>query len=337
MSNTKGHELGAKSVITALSTNALIGALKFVAFFMTGSGVMLSEGIHSIADTANQFFLFIGIKRGIKPADDEFNYGYRAERFFWSLLSACGIFFLGAGVTIYHGITSLIHEDAVGFSIWTIIILGGSFLLEGFSLLTAYREIKAQSGKEKIIKFIRHSGDPTLLAIIFEDGAALTGILIAATSVILTQLTGASYWDAVGSILVGVLLGVVAVSLMAINRQLLLGRAAPKHIRKKIFTILLHEKVVDEVHDFKTVMLATDGYRVKAEIEVNGEYLANRIFDSREFKREYEEIKSYQDFVKFCSDFSDEVVRTLGTEINCLEEKIEKEVPTVRHIDIETN
>jgi hypothetical protein len=95
--------------------------------------------------------------------------------------------------------------------------------------------------------------------------------------------------------------------------------------------------VVEEVHDFKTVMITTDGYRVKAEIEINGHYLADKIFDSRDFKREYEEIEDYEDFLRFCVSFSDEVTRTLGKEIDELENDIEKEVPTVTHIDIEAN
>lgn len=331
------HEVGKKSVIIALLSNVLVGASKFVAFFFTGSGVMLSEGIHSIADTANESFLLLGIVRSSKPADDSYNYGYRSERFFWSLISACGIFFLGAGVTLYQGINALFHPEVITFNIWTLVVLCLSFLLEGYALLSAYREMKRLAGGESLIKYAKHSGDPTLVAIIYEDSAALIGIAIAVISILLTEFTGIHYFDAIGSILIGLLLGFVAVSLININRQLLNGRAVPRHIRKKIFTILTNQKVVDEVHDFKTVMIATDGYRVKAEIEVNGHYLADKIFESRDFKKEYEDIEDYDDFVKFCSGFSDEVTRTLGKEIDLLEEEIEDEVPSVKHIDIETN
>lgn len=331
------HPVGKHSVTVAIIGNAVVGAAKLVAFIFTGSGVMLSEFIHSMADTANQLFLFIGIERSHKPADDSFNYGYKNERFFWSLISACSVFFVGAGVTIYHGVDSLMTHSASHFNIWTIAVLIVSAGLEGFSLFTASSEMKKIAGRENFLKYIHHSGDPTLLAIIYEDSAAVIGIFIAIVALALTAATGKVYWDSYGSIVIGILLGVVAIMLMNVNREFLLGRAVPKHIRKKIFTILSNQPVVDEVHDFKTVMITTDGYRVKAEVEINGAYLAEQIFDSRDFKDEYEEIKDYQDFIKFCVGFSDEVTRTLGKEIDKLEEKIEDEVPTVQHIDIEAN
>lgn len=333
----KSHSVGKKSVLIALTGNIIVGLSKFAAFFFTGSGVMLSEGIHSIADTANQSFLLIGITRSAKPADDSFNYGYRSERFFWALISACGIFFLGAGVTLYQGFHALFYPEIITFNPWTLVVLLISFFLEGFALMSAFRELKRLAGDESMLAYAKHSGDPTLLAIIYEDSAAIIGIVIAALSIVLTELSGIHYFDAAGSILIGLLLGFVAISLININRELLNGRAIPRHIRKKIFTILMNQEVVDEVHDFKTVMIATDGYRVKAEVEVNGHFLAEKIFKSRDFKHEYAGIHDYPDFVKFCSGFSDEVTRTLGKEIDNLEKEIEEEVPSVKHIDIETN
>ncbi len=331
------HKVGKRSVTIAIISNSIVGASKLVAFLFTGSGVMLSEFIHSIADTANQLFLFIGIERSHKPADDSYNYGYKNERFFWSLLSACGVFFIGAGVTIYHGIDTLLTHTESHFSTWTITVLLVSALLEGFSLFMAIRELRRIADGENIFKYVRHSGDPTLLAIIYEDSAAVVGVGIAIFSLILVNLTGQSYWDSYGSILIGLLLGVVAIILMNVNREYLLGRAVPKHIRKKIFTILSNQPVVDEIHDFKTIMITTDGYRVKAEVEINGHYLADLILESRDFRKEYESIEDYNDFIKFCVGFSDEVTRTLGKEIDKLEEVIEDEVPTVTHIDIEAN
>jgi len=329
--------IGKKSVITALACNVIVGIFKFIGFFVSGSSVMLSEGIHSITDTTNQIFLLIGIKRSSKPADDDFNYGYRGERFFWSLLSACCVFFFGAGVTLYHGFETLIHEKGLDINYWTIAILVGSFITEGFALISASKELKHLAGNESVRKYAKHSGDPTLLAIIFEDSAALLGIVIAIISVLLVKFTGLYIWDAIGSSLIGGLLAIVAVALMNINRRLLIGRSIPPHIKKKIFTILHNQKIVEEIHDFKTVMIATDGYRVKAELEINGQHLANLIMNCHSLKQEYQEIGNYQDFVKFCCDYSDEIVRTLGREIDALEKEIVKEEPAVKHIDLEPN
>lgn len=333
----KGHTIGYKSVLTALSGNVLVGLVKFTAFLFTGSGVLLSESIHSIADSTNQVFLLLGIVRSKKPADEDFNYGYQSERFFWSLLSACGVFFLGAGATIYHGVTTLLHHETIEISLWSIGALLFASILEGLALSTAIREAKMLSGKEKLLDYYKYSGDPTLMAIIYEDSAAIIGIVIALLSMALTKITGQTYWDSIGSLLIGSLLGVVAVLLININRKLLLGKSVPPHIRKKIFTVLHSQKIVDEVHDFKTVMVTTDGYRVKAEIEVNGHYLADKIFESRDFKREYAAIKDYEDFVRFCADYSDEVSRTLGREIDRIEAEVASEVPMVKYIDIEAN
>lgn len=329
--------IGKKSVFVALICNVIVGVFKFIGFFVSGSSVMLSEGIHSITDTTNQVFLLIGIKRSVKPADDDFNYGYRGERFFWSLLSACCVFFFGAGITLYHGFETLIHEKGLEINYWTIAILVGSFMTEGFALISASKELKHLAGDEPVIKYAKHSGDPTLLAIIFEDTAALLGIIIAIASVLLVKFTGLYIWDAIGSLLIGGLLAIVAVALMNINRRLLMGRSIPPHIKKKIFTILHNQKIVEEIHDFKTVMIATDGYRVKAELEINGQHLAKIIMASHSFRQEYEEIGDYQDFVKFCCDYSDAVVRTLGSEIDSLEKEIESQEPAVKHIDLEPN
>lgn len=333
----KEHSIGKASVIVALIGNSVAGIAKFIAFFFSGSSVMLSEGIHSITDVTNQVFLLIGINRSKRPADDDFNYGYRGERFFWSLLSACCVFFFGAGVTLYHAVSSFTHQESVEVNIFTISVLVVSFIVEGIALRSAVNELRRHAKDESVFKYAKHSGDPTLLAIIYEDSAAIFGIFIAFISMVLVKLTGNHIWDIVGSALIGLLLGFVAITLMNINRKLLIGRSIPQHVRKKIFTVLLNQPVVEEVHDFKTVMMATDGYRVKAEVEVDGHYLADKIFSTRDFKKEYQDIKNYQDFIKFCVMYSDEVTRTLGREIDELEKEIEEEVPMVKHIDIEAN
>lgn len=334
---SKKHEIGKKSVTIALFGNLIVAIFKMLGFLVSGSSVMLSESIHSFTDTTNQIFLLIGINRAEKPADDDFNYGYKGERFFWSLLSACCVFFFGAGVTIFHGFETFTSHEMPEISFWTISILVVSLMIEGFALLSASRELKTLAGDESVKSYAKHSGDPTLLAIIYEDSAAIVGIVVALISIILVRITGNFIWDAIGSIIIGLLLGIVAILLMNMNRRLLIGRSIPTHIKKKVFTILHNHKIVDEVHDFKTVMITTDGYRIKAEVEINGHVLADKIFGSRDFHKEYEDIESYKDFVRFCSEFSDEVTRTLGSEIDMLEREIEKEIPKVKYIDIEAN
>lgn len=328
---------GVKSVLTAVFGNLTVTILKLSGWMMTGSSVMLSESIHSFADTSNQFLLFIGIRRSERPADDEYQYGYRQERFFWALISACGIFFLGAGVTFFHGIEAIMHHEPTHVSSFTFPILFASLCLESFSLLTAYKEAKHASGNEPIVEYLKHSGDPTILAVIYEDSAAIAGILIAIVSIYLNRITGNPIWDGVGSILVSLLLCSVSIILMAANRNFLLNKSVPRHFKEKIKKALKEEELVDEVHDLKTVMIGVDGFIVKVEIEANGHYLAEKIFGDLDMKNEYEHIKKYNDFIKYSSELCDRTTRIMGREIDEIEARIIQKIPNIKHIDIETN
>ena len=328
---------GTKSVVTAVVGNTCVALLKIGGFLMTGSSVMLSEGIHSIADTANQMLLLLGIKRSQRPADEDYQYGYRQERFFWALVSACGIFFLGAGVTFYQGLNAIINQETAHANIWMFIILAIAFVLESYALRTAYREAKHAAGDEPLFTHLKHSGDPTILAVIYEDTAALIGIIIAFASIGLTQLTGDPIWDGVGSILVSLLLAVVSILLMISNRAFILNKSVPRHFREKIRKALLNESLIDEIHDLKTVMIGVDGFIVKVEIEVNGHYLANKIFRSGNMKEEYEDIKDYSDFIDYSWRLCDQTTRIMGREIDEIEKRIIEQIPNIQHIDIETN
>lgn len=333
----KHHSAGTKSVLTAVAGNFIVALLKTGSWFFTGSSVMLSEGIHSFADTANQSLLFLGIKRSEKPANDEFQYGYLQERFFWSLVSACGIFFLGAGITFYHGLRSLMHPEAHETNLWLLIILLISAALEGYALLTAITEAKEAAGEEPVLKFLKHSADPTVLAVIYEDSAALFGILIAFIATILTELTKNPIWDSIGSIFVSLLLAIVAILLMNVNRKYILHKSVPSHIRAKIKKVLEEEELVDEIHDLKTIMIGVDGFIVKAEIEINGHFLSEKIIETRDMNHDYEEIKDFNHFTRYTSDLCDQATRIMGREIDELEKRVMEKIPSIRHLDIETN
>ncbi len=143
---------GLLPVIAAFIGNAVVCVAKFIGFFITGSGALFSEAIHSFADTANQFLLVVGVNKSVKKPDKEFNYGYGKERFIWALISACGIFFIGCGVTVYHGILSLLERPAIHFNYWAIIILVVSFLIESSTFFIAVRELKGHFSKKSKIK-----------------------------------------------------------------------------------------------------------------------------------------------------------------------------------------
>ena len=153
-----------KAVLAALAANSFVTVIKFVAFALSGSGAMLSEAIHSAADTGNQLLLFIGLKRGAREPDDRFHYGYGGERFVFGMLSAAGIFFIGCGITIYHGVSSLISPHMPQLTITTFAVLGVSFVVEGSVLMFAVRSIAKQRGDIPFFRYVRTRADPATVA-----------------------------------------------------------------------------------------------------------------------------------------------------------------------------
>jgi zinc transporter 9 len=324
-------------VIFALAGNFFIAILKFLGFFFSGSGSLFSEAIHSLADTLNQGLLMVGLKLSTKKADDEFSYGYGQERFLWALISACGIFFLGAGVTIYHGINSFINKEEPHISPFIFVILIISFIIESFTLIFAWKDLK-KNNKEKSLREILHHGDPTTIAVLLEDFVAVIGVMIAFLSILLTKITGSFYWDAGGSIIIGVLLGIVAVLLIGKNRDYLIGKNIPEEMKEKIIEIMEANPAIEKVLDFKSSVLDVNQYQIKCEVEFNGPALMRKIYKDDNIKKEYEVIKNdYGEFIKFLVDYIDKVPRLIGSNIDEIEKKIQKEVPEIKHIDIEIN
>ncbi|MDD4611281.1 MAG: cation diffusion facilitator family transporter, partial [Patescibacteria group bacterium] len=158
-------------VVAALAGNGFITLIKFIAFFVSGSSVMFSEAIHSFADTSNQSLLLVGLKKSTKKPDEEYIYGYGRERFFWALISACGIFFIGAGATIYRGISTLIHGQTFEYNPIILVVLAVSFAIEFFTFYLAYRELRKKQPKESLVSLLKN-GDPSTLAVLYEDSVA---------------------------------------------------------------------------------------------------------------------------------------------------------------------
>lgn len=331
----KHKTAGSHSVFWALVGNLTIATIKFIGFILSGSSTLLSEAIHSLADTMNQSLLMVGIKRSVRLADNEHTYGYGQERFLWALISACGIFFLGAGVTIVNGINAIRHPENITIEPIIYLILLVSFVIELFTFLIAIRELKNSypdfSWKERL-----KDGDPTTIAVIFEDGVALLGVLVAVVSIWLYKVTGNYLWDGIGSIVIGAMLVVVAVVLIRKNRDFLMHKAIPEDIQDVIMDILNAEPVVERVVDFKSTILDVGAYHIKCEIEINGTALFKQM--KLNLKNEFEDIDGdYEEFKKFAIRYIDRVPRLVGERINKIEQRIQEKVPSVIHIDIEIN
>ena len=329
---------GFVSVAAALLGNFIVTILKAVGFMVSGSSALFSETVHSFADMANQALLMVGIVKSRRAPDEDSSYGYGMERFFWALVSACGVFFVGAGVTLYHGISVLLHSEEITFHPIIFIILIVSFVVELLTFLLAFRELWNDREEEATFFEVLQDGDPTVLAVVYEDGVAVFGVFVAAVGIGMSYVTGNPVWDAVSSLVIGGLLAGVAVILILKNKRFLVERAIPEEVKERIIEMLEEDPMIERVHDFKSSVVGLGKYRAKCEVEVNGTALFRELSNGDMLKDDYEVAKEdYQEFVRFCVEFTDRVPRVIGTRIDELEARIQKEIPEVKHIDIEIN
>jgi zinc transporter 9 len=319
----------ARTVITALVGNSFVMIIKLVAFLMSGSGSMLSEAIHSGADTGNQLLLFVGLRRGEKAPDDRFHYGYGGERFVFGILSAAGIFFIGCGITIYHGVESLLSPSTPQLTATTFIVLGVSALIEGTVLALAVRAVLAERGDIPFFRYVRERADPATVAILLEDGAAVLGLMIATIGIVMAYVTGNPIWDTAGSLVIGVILGAVAFYLVRENRELLLGRAVPENIEEDFTNVVLDHPAVRSVRDIKTRQLAHDSYMFKAELTLDTDYLAEQL--DRLLPADQRDLTKGRTLRRTTIATTD----LIATEMISIEAAIRTAIPHAKHIDLE--
>jgi cation diffusion facilitator family transporter len=225
------------TVVVAFVANLVVALAKTYASVLSGSASMTAEAAHSWADTGNEVFLLIANRRSVRDADERRPLGYGREAYVWSLLAAVGLFVVGAAVSIWRGATELL-QGADGGEDYRIayLVLAIAFVLEGTSFLQSLRQLRrdASTFESDVLKYAFETSDPTVRAVFAEDSAALIGIAIAFLGILLHQLTGSVVWDAVGSILVGVVLGGVAVVLINRNRIFLTGEAGPVRVQQAL-------------------------------------------------------------------------------------------------------
>ena len=218
---------GSKVVIyAALVGNGLISITKFVAASITGSAAMFAEGIHSVVDTGNQVLLLHGIKRSEKPASPRFPFGHGKEIYFWSFVVAILIFALGAGISMYEGIHRTLHPEEISRPMVNYVVLGAAMIFEGAAWWFAWREFRKQMGTRGVMESVRASKDPTTFVVLFEDSAAMLGLVFAAIGLTLSQVLEMPVFDGIASISIGVILGITAVMLAIRTKSLLIGEAA---------------------------------------------------------------------------------------------------------------
>ncbi|MFC5140150.1 cation diffusion facilitator family transporter [Actinomycetospora rhizophila] len=259
---------GGKAIIAALAANAGIAVAKFVGFVITGSSSMLAESVHSVADTGNQGLLLLGRKRAKRAATPEHPFGFGRDRFFYSFVVALLLFSLGSVFAIYEGIHKLSSHEELTSPIVAVVILVVAIVLEGFSFRTAVHESRELKGDATWWGFIRQSVNPELPVVLLEDTGALVGLVLALGGVGLSTLTGEPVWDAVGTICIGVLLGVIAVILIVETKSLLIGEGAGAPLVRTITDALVGGPVERVIH-LRTQYLGPEELLVAAKIAVS--------------------------------------------------------------------
>ena len=261
-----GHSAGVTAVVAALAANLGIAATKFVAFVITGSASMLAEGVHSVADSGNQLLLLLGRNRAMRDRTEEHPFGFGRERYFYAFVVAVVLFTVGALFSIYEGIHKITHPEPISDPIVAFVVLALAIVMESFSLRTAVRESSGQRNGDNWLEFIRRAKAPELPAILLEDMAALTGLLLATAGVALTVITGNEAWDGAGSLAIGVLLGCVAAVLAVEMKSLLIGESASAESERAIVTALESGPEIECVIHLRTVHIGPDSLLVGAKI-----------------------------------------------------------------------
>ncbi|MCU1603267.1 MAG: hypothetical protein JWO22_3976 [Frankiales bacterium] len=268
-----------RTVLVALSANVVVTLAKAVAGVVSGSPSLLSEAAHSVADSFNEVFLLLSIRRAARPADRQHPFGYGRERFFWSLLAAVGIFVSGAGFSLYQGLSTLLGgsgEQPSTFDFTLVyLVLGITLLLEGWSLRTAVLQVRrdAARARRRPLVFVRASSDPTVKTVASEDAAAVTGVGFALAGTVLHQVTGRALWDGMASLLIAALLAWVAYVLGRDTKELIVGVAADPVVRLTTAALLLRCDEVRDVKQLLTLQLGPDSVLVAARVSF-AEHLA---------------------------------------------------------------
>jgi cation diffusion facilitator family transporter len=261
------------TVLVAFAVNILIAVAKTAAAVVTGSASLVAEAAHSWADAGNEVFLMIANRRARQPPDQAHPFGYGREAYVWSLFAALGLFVAGAAVSVTHGVSELISPQPATDFIVGYVVLAISFVLEGISFLQSVRQAKpeAESMDRDLLEHVMATSDPTLRAVFAEDSAALIGLVIAAAGLGLHELTGSPIPDAIGSILVGLLLAVVAIILINRNRRFLVGQEADPRVRAAALQALLAQPEVARVTYLRLEIVGPRMVSVIGDVDLTGD------------------------------------------------------------------
>lgn len=303
--STKGESKVA--VVAAIVGNLVISIIKFVAAGLTGSSAMIAEGIHSLVDTGNGGLVLLGMRRSTAPADAEHPFGHGKELYFWTLIVAISIFGIGGGMSVYEGITHLFHPSSIENPWPNYIVLAIALVVEGSSFFVAMRGFNAARGERGALDFIRNSKDPSLFTIVFEDSAAMLGLLVAFLGVFLGHLFRNPYFDGGASIIIGLILMAVAGLLARESKGLLVGEGVEPKVLAAMRALVTADEAVEAVGDIRTMYLGPHDLLVNLDVAFGAQLSGAGIHDAvtrienglksayPEIQRVYVEVESLRD------------------------------------------
>lgn len=336
----RGLDSSGKVVWAAVAINTANLGMKLGAWCYTGSHSLFAEVLHSLADVTNQLILAYGIHKSTQQADASHPYGYTTMRYVSSLISGAMIFCMGAGLSFHHGISGLLNPSEVVPMYWAFFILGGSLVSEGGTLLMAINAIKKGAIKQQMSfkEYVMRGNDPSVNVVLLEDAAAVMGVTVAMACMGLTSFTGSHIPDALGSCIIGTILAGVSGFLVYTNSAALVGKSIPRYQLGKINEELEMDVMIRAIHDVKGIDMGTGLVRYKAEVDFDGREITAQYLEKYDLElllKEMQSMKSTEEVEEFLKKHGENIVDSLGAEVDRIEKSLRKSHPEIRHCDLE--
>ncbi|XP_050730739.1 zinc transporter 9-like isoform X3 [Eriocheir sinensis] len=336
----QGLDSSGKVVWAAVVINGANLVMKLGAWAFTGSHSLFAEALHSFADVTNQLILAYGIHKSKQSADVVHPYGYTTMRYVSSLISGAMIFCVGSGLSIQHGIQGLMEPSEVVPLYWAFYILGGSLITEGGTLLMAVHAIRkgAQHQQMSFMEYVLRGQDPSVNVVLLEDMAAVVGVGVAMGCMGLTSLLGSHIPDAIGSCLIGGILACVSGFIIYTNSAALVGKSIPQHRLEKINEELEGDVLIRAIYDVKGIDMGTGLVRYKAEVDFDGRELTRGYLDQQDLEallKEMQNLKTIEEVEAFLLKHGENIVDSLGEQVDRIETILKKSHPEIRHCDLE--
>lgn len=285
-----------KVIFAALAGNSLIAIIKFMAAAYTGSSAMLSEAIHSVVDTGNQGLLLYGMKRSKRPPDEKHPFGYGMEIYFWSFIVAILVFAVGAGVSFYEGAHKIMHPTTITNPMINYAVLSFAMVFEGAALFIAYREFGKVRGNLGLFEAVRRSKDPTLFTVLFEDTAAMLGLMVAFIGIGIAHTYNIPWVDGATSLVIAFILAGTAILLAIETKGLLIGEAASPVVVKGVYEIIAHHEEIGNINEVRTMHLGPDDVLLALSVDFVDQLPSEKVEEiiyklETQIKSEYPEIR----------------------------------------------